>query len=565
LPWFMAVIQKLSEKFSRRLIGIAAILLSQQFFAGFPQATFLTLLFAGSWALFDRILIPFILVVFLGIGISAIQILPSWEFIKEAGISGGLSPGMASYFSFPLVHLLSFFNPFAVGNPKFGTYPPFSEFDGSIFWENTGYVGLLPLTLLLIPLRYRNKRTVFFFAVLLMSFLFMWGSHSPLYFIYSIWPFNLFRVPSRFLWIFVFALLTLSSLAIQKIFDLKVKRTLIGLTLVLILINTGQLFFLWKPYHLIENADLWVKKPELATLISKTSRMLTLGAESAHNAFFLKSGWKEENPYLSLRSTLAPDSNIIWDISQHEAYAGRSLRRPGFVDSLLLSHMHINENEASGSAMFQKLIDLLGITHVVSTLPLTFDTNLQKPLIFDQQINGTGDYVRLYVNPTALPRAYFATDTISVRTVESAISALTKDSFDPKKSVLVEKDLSVPYGEGGSVNVESSKSNELIVTTQSETPGVLVTLDTFYPGWHAYIDGRSEVEIFPVNIRFRGVVVPKGSHTVTFIYSPNSVRVGAAVSLMAFLVLVVLFRTEKKVLRPAPVLRRRGKPRTRRG
>jgi len=173
--------------------------------------------------------------------------------------------------------------------------------------------------------------------------------------------------------------------------------------------------------------------------------------------------------------------------------------------------------------------------------------------------------VRLYVNPTALPRAYFATDTISVRTVESAISALTKDSFDPKKSVLVEKDLSVPYGEGGSVNVESSKSNELIVTTQSETPGVLVTLDTFYPGWHAYIDGRSEVEIFPVNIRFRGVVVPKGSHTVTFIYSPNSVRVGAAVSLMAFLVLVVLFRTEKKVLRPAPVLRRRGKPRTRRG
>jgi uncharacterized membrane protein YfhO len=60
-----------------------------------------------------------------------------------------------------------------------------------------------------------------------------------------------------------------------------------------------------------------------------------------------------------------------------------------------------------------------------------------------------------------------------------------------------------------------------------------------YPGWHVYVDGQS-ADLLRVNYAQRGVVVPAGSHQVSFVYRPWSVMGGFLVSLLTAGGLVLL-------------------------
>lgn len=68
-------------------------------------------------------------------------------------------------------------------------------------------------------------------------------------------------------------------------------------------------------------------------------------------------------------------------------------------------------------------------------------------------------------------------------------------------------------------------------------PAQLILADTYYPGWHAKVDGKS-VDIHPANVAFRAVAVPPGTHTIEFDYKPLSVRIGALLSLLGIAAIV---------------------------
>ena len=53
--------------------------------------------------------------------------------------------------------------------------------------------------------------------------------------------------------------------------------------------------------------------------------------------------------------------------------------------------------------------------------------------------------------------------------------------------------------------------------------------DSYFPGWHASIDGV-EAPILPADVAFRGVLVPPGTHQVTFEYAPASFSIGLALA-----------------------------------
>jgi len=60
--------------------------------------------------------------------------------------------------------------------------------------------------------------------------------------------------------------------------------------------------------------------------------------------------------------------------------------------------------------------------------------------------------------------------------------------------------------------------------------------ENYYPGWHAFVDGNA-VEVLRVNYNLRGVAVPAGTHLVRFVYRPNSLLLGALLSLLAAILL----------------------------
>jgi len=66
---------------------------------------------------------------------------------------------------------------------------------------------------------------------------------------------------------------------------------------------------------------------------------------------------------------------------------------------------------------------------------------------------------------------------------------------------------------------------------------MLVLSDTWYPGWHATVDGR-DAKIERIDQMLRGVRLGPGAHTVEMSYRPTSFRIGWIVSLVTALALV---------------------------
>jgi len=90
---------------------------------------------------------------------------------------------------------------------------------------------------------------------------------------------------------------------------------------------------------------------------------------------------------------------------------------------------------------------------------------------------------------------------------------------------------------------------------RTSTPGTIVFSEIYYPyGWKATIDG-APADHFRVNYLLRALNVPEGSHHITFLFDPDSVRKGdtiatACVVLMYLLILAAvgwgIFQAVKK-------------------
>jgi hypothetical protein len=84
--------------------------------------------------------------------------------------------------------------------------------------------------------------------------------------------------------------------------------------------------------------------------------------------------------------------------------------------------------------------------------------------------------------------------------------------------------------------VVSRSDTEVRLEVSARARGQLVLLDTFYPGWHAKVDGR-EAPIRPADAAFRAVPVERGRHEVRFSYRPASVTWGGVVTLLGLVVM----------------------------
>jgi uncharacterized membrane protein YfhO len=67
------------------------------------------------------------------------------------------------------------------------------------------------------------------------------------------------------------------------------------------------------------------------------------------------------------------------------------------------------------------------------------------------------------------------------------------------------------------------------VAVRTETDGLLVLGDPWYPQWRVEVDGKP-AELLRVDHAFRGVRVPAGSHRVVFTYQDRALQAGLAVS-----------------------------------
>lgn len=82
------------------------------------------------------------------------------------------------------------------------------------------------------------------------------------------------------------------------------------------------------------------------------------------------------------------------------------------------------------------------------------------------------------------------------------------------------------------------------VTTSSEGPGLLVLRDAAAPGWHVEVNGEP-ANLLVVDHAFRGAEVPEGISRVVFRYAPTSLSLGAGLSALGALAILVLALLEQ--------------------
>ncbi len=550
MPWLFWAVNEFVKTKKILFLLLLSLILSQQFMAGFPQITFYSLiamsLYLGLKHLLEtpkslKVYIAVVFAIILGTLIAAVQILPSYEFFR---ISSKSSDPKQILEQFPYVakNLLQFLDPFILGSPKNGSYPHWTPGKWGIFWESQGYIGILPLVLaagIIIAVSIRNLKIrpkIYIFAFLFVfTIMLSLGKESPTNAIYSIPPFSFFRVPSRFLLISQFSLSILAAYFVNKFKNHLVAVAIITLSIVNLYTRTAG-------YNPIGKASDMLREPETAAFLKTqdSANVMAIGNSSDWNEKMMRYGWENTLDYFSqARNYLDQNSNLIYGVSSAFAYESMLTKRYSTKNSILLSGESLKNNTIFLSSPAKKIINSDNISHIVTTKELS-DPDFKK--IFET----TTKYAtfKIFENKKKAQK-YFITGNYSVAAnIPQIVETINRDNFDPQKEAVLEKDPGQIFSEISNYQISESKVTPTYkkLGVNSSSSALLVSNESFYPGWIAKIDGK-KTQIFPANINSRAIVIPAGNHIVEFSYRSKTITYAAVIS--TFTLLLTLFAVLK--------------------
>ena len=225
IPWILLFTLNLANG-ENKYLWHSAIVLAFQFLAGHAQTAWYTILLLALWYSFWSIIRyregkdiselfiswgRLLMSGMLSIGISAIQLFPTLEYLLQSQRAAEYGYVEAMTYSFWPWRFLTLFVPDLFGNPGTGNYWGYGN-----FYEDSIYLGLLPIMLvigIMFNARTRNNLSknenqrvtihglvYFLFGITIFSFLLALGNNTKLFpYLYNNIPtFDLFQAPTRF-------------------------------------------------------------------------------------------------------------------------------------------------------------------------------------------------------------------------------------------------------------------------------------------------------------------------------------------------------------------------------
>jgi hypothetical protein len=155
------------------------------------------------------------------------------------------------------------------------------------------------------------------------------------------------------------------------------------------------------------------------------------------------------------------------------------------------------------------------------------------------------DAMRVLENTAAFPRAFLVPSARIAPSLGTALSQMVHQPFQPDQEVILADDtmtqsvgLAAERGGHGTATVTDYGPNSVRVHTSADGDAWLVLSDTYYPGWTASVDGKP-AGVLRGDVLFRVVPVPAGEHEIVLQFQPTSVKLGAIISLISLVVLVI--------------------------
>jgi hypothetical protein len=244
-------------------------------------------------------------------------------------------------------------------------------------------------------------------------------------------------------------------------------------------------------------------------------------------------------------SSMDAGSNLLWGIPSMNANLALELVRRAAVSELIVSEVR----GESGGAPGRRFIDAISVGYVVA-----HNQHRSQPYSAELREVFYDEDFRFFVleNPYARNRLqlFSARETRWVPDVDAAIAALAGGAeaagavLEGSGSAAARELAPGPAeddGPSGAAIVTSNISAErYTVIVDANEPVHLLVADAPYPGWKARLDGEP-VPVLAANVLGKAVAVPAGTHRVELYFAPDSFRWGAwisAATLVAGLALV---------------------------
>lgn len=153
--------------------------------------------------------------------------------------------------------------------------------------------------------------------------------------------------------------------------------------------------------------------------------------------------------------------------------------------------------------------------------------------------------IAILENTQSLPRAYLTKKVMKANDQE-ALKLMINDWFPIKDISISDFEWSNNSNEilQDTLTYEQITNSHILIKARTNIDAYLVALDSFYPGWKAFIDGKETI-IHKTNYNFRGVLLPKGSHAVEFKYAPKSLEYGAIITGLSITIILSLLVKSK--------------------
>ncbi len=603
MPWIISGVVGLfskTEKPSRWLEMGLIVPLVMQLLAGHAQTAYYTLLIAGiifislwiacshKWIIFIKLIVN----IMIGFGISAVQLIPTAEYLLNSQRSQEVGFTFAANFSLWPWRLLSAIFPDFWGNPLYNRF-----LGGGTFWEDHLYIGVFPLLFMgygtFVVLRNKTKIDAYdlkFFRVCLaivpVSLLFALGKNFVIYpLFYKYVPtFDMFQAPSRFIVLYTFCGAVLAAVGFdiwQKEFLSARKSGYLIFTFIAILIGVvfsqitsnvlpapvayaiyvgSSLAIIWggltilkewltsQGKRLLNGFVLLIVLTDLCYFSSQNSLFKAVNFyEGVHQKNL---GWQSEIVFLEKKSEefVKFNQNFRFDRFQdfQSSDSGDLLFLPN--TNLFTPAYHVLNNfdpfVPGNYSTFMEAVNRFPIEKqkkFLAEFGLSRYISLGSPLERKLSITHLHPSDRVQWYDCGMLRQ---TDEILVDLLynEAILNKprclyLTNDEniSDIQQDEASQPEVKISY------QIDEQRSSYEIRYT-SESDGWLLVQSNFYPGWKAVLDNQELIETYEANYLFTGIPVPHGSHTIKFYYDPFSFKAGALVSIISMLIAVFLLR-----------------------
>ncbi|MCF8721849.1 YfhO family protein [Nitrospina gracilis] len=575
-----------------RWFVLTAFLIACQTLAACPEINIFTCGLLGLWLLFAparreqatpaprllwvRHMGMLLLAVVLGLGLIALQLLPTYQLMQHSHRTDGIDYTLHTEWSLSSATFETFFLPHAAEMNLTKNVIPVEQ---SGFLESV-YLGVFAPLFIVVGLRFWRDRRILFWLVMFATGLFLaFGKYNPLYvWVYEWVPgMDRFRYPEKYFYVSAMASVFLVGLVWDRLMTTTTERRLgekwvPGAVLIaaaavvntalapevrdatpslLILFAFGlthTLFYFRKVGPGVLRAvflmslflDLVVRNFGLFPLIDKsyyeTEPVMAAAIRSDPEPNRLYSGRVVEDPdrfrlpngptrlaaLVAMKEYMYPFLGTVYGMQYADGMPGLAM---GLKDHFLWYRALLHARPETRFRILKRSnvkywIDVDRPTAYVEGSPLILPDRLQ---VF-------GD---------ALPRAFWVPRARQV-SPERLLGLYYAEGFDPKREVLLTQ--SPPLNEisasTGWVKSLEYASNRVTVRTQQTGNGYLVLLDSYLPGWWVRVDGEAGL-VLRANRFYRAVPLGPGSHTVEFTFTPVGWREGLAFSSVSAVLLVL--------------------------